>query len=158
MRRLLIATVAITMPLAATATSYERPYEMSELSSRAESVVVGEVQGTWTETTKDGWWTVATLVVDETWQGSHEPVVEVRYPGGTVGDLHLVVSGAPQLHPGDDVVVFTREDGKVLGMAQGVWKLDDTGVATRDLSRLAFKDGTKPVESMSYEELKRMVR
>jgi len=158
MRRLFLASVAITMPLAATGTSFERAYDMSELSTRAETVIMGEVQGTWTETTSDGWWTVATLVVDETFQGAHEPVVEVRYPGGSVGDLHLVVSGAPQLHPGDDVVVFTREDGKVLGMAQGVWKIQDDGRATRDLSRLAFKDGSTPVQSMSVEELKRMVR
>jgi hypothetical protein len=85
-------------------------------------------------------------------------VVEVRYPGGSVGDLHLVVSGAPTLHPGDDVVVFTREGGKVLGMAQGVWQIRDDGQATRDLSRLAFKDGSEPVESMSVAELKRLVR
>jgi len=158
MRPLLLASVAFTMPLAATATSSERAYDMTELRNRAETVIVGEVQGTWTETTRDGWWTVATLVVDETLQGSHEPVVEVRYPGGSVGDLHLVVSGAPKLHPGDDVVVFTRDDGKVLGMAQGVWKISDDGQATRDLSRLAFKDGSKPVESMPIEELKRLVR
>ncbi len=160
MRSLLlaIATAAITMPLAATATSFERAYGLNELSSRAETVVVGEVQGTWTETTSDGWWTVATLVVDETLQGSHEPVVEVRYPGGSVGDLHLVVSGAPALHPGDDVVVFTRPGGKVLGLAQGVWKIEEDGQATRDLSRLAFKDGAHPVESMPLQALKDMMR
>lgn len=158
MRRLILASVAISMPLAATATSFERAYGVAELSSRAETVIVGEVQGTWTETTKDGWWTVATLVVDETLQGVHAPVVEVRYPGGSVGDLHLVVSGAPELSPGDDVVVFTRDHGKVLGMAQGVWKIQTDGQATRDLSQLAFQDGSRPIESLSVEELKRMVR
>ncbi len=157
MRRLMIASIAVSLPLAATATTFERPYGMDELSARAERVVIGEVQGTWTETNADGWWTVATLVVDETLQGDHEPIAEVRYPGGVIGDLHLVVSGSPQLHPGDDVVVFTREQGRVLGLAQGVWKIED-GVATRDLSRLSFQDGVHPVERMPLDELRRLLR
>ncbi len=159
MIRSLLTLLAFTMPLVATGTTYSRAYDVAEMSDRAETVVIGEVQGTWTESAPDGWWTVAAVLVNETLQGDHQAVVEVRYPGGQVGDLHLVVSGAPALKRGDEVVVLTTgENGRVLGLSQGVWKIQEDQHATRDLSFLTFKEGGQPVERLPLAELKRLLR
>jgi hypothetical protein len=158
MHRFLIIALALAMANPTQAASFERPYSMTELSQRAETVFIGQVLGTWTEVNGDGWWTVARLAVEETLQGEHQSVIEVRYPGGTMGELHMVVPGSPSLTQGDQVVVFARENGVVLGLAQGVWQIQSPGVATRNLSQLSFHDGSRPVQSISLDELRRLVR
>jgi len=52
----------------------------------------------------------------------------VRVPGGTVGDFHAVMEGAPEFQVGDNVVVFLGlwDDGVTMveGYFQGLSKVD----------------------------------
>jgi len=64
------------------------------------------------------------LSVVETWKGTMTPAsrVKVVQPGGTVGDMTMVVSGMTRFAPGERALVFLRgrpESAAVVGMAQG---------------------------------------
>jgi hypothetical protein len=64
------------------------------------------------------------LSVVETWKGTTTPAsrVKIVQPGGTVGDMTMVVSGMTRFAPGERALVFLRgrpEAAAVVGMAQG---------------------------------------
>lgn len=65
--------------------------------------------------------------VDEALVGAvASPSVQVTLPGGTVGDLRQHVSGAPELAPGEEVVLFLArgtEGLRVVGLAQGAFRI-----------------------------------
>jgi hypothetical protein len=68
--------------------------------------------------------TTVELAVVETWKGAPAPAARlvVAQPGGTVGDVTMVVSGMPRFAPGERALVFLRgpaERASVVGLAQG---------------------------------------
>jgi len=68
--------------------------------------------------------TTIELDVVESWKGSAAPAarVQVVQPGGTVGDVTMVVHGMPRFLPGERALVFLRgpiDRGGVVGLAQG---------------------------------------
>lgn len=72
--------------------------------------------------------TYVTLDVKRTLMGEKRPTLEVRVPGGQVGDFHAVMEGAPEFHVGDEVVAFlgTWDDGALMveGYFQGLSRVD----------------------------------
>jgi hypothetical protein len=64
------------------------------------------------------------LAVVETWKGTPAPAarIVVAQPGGTVGDITMVVSGVPRFAAGERALVFLRGPAgraSVVGLAQG---------------------------------------
>jgi hypothetical protein len=64
------------------------------------------------------------LSVVESWKGSMSPAARIKVvqPGGTVGDMSMVVSGMTRFTPGERALVFLRgrpDSAAVVGMAQG---------------------------------------
>jgi hypothetical protein len=64
------------------------------------------------------------LMVVESWKGAASPGTRIRVvqPGGTVGDLSLVVFGMARFSQGERALVFLRgpaDRARVVGMAQG---------------------------------------
>lgn len=72
--------------------------------------------------------TYVTLEVKRALAGTKHAYETVRVPGGTVGDFHAVMEGAPEFQVGDNVVVFLGawDDGAqmVEGYYQGLSKVD----------------------------------
>ena len=115
---LLWATLmAICTPSMANALSEQ---EMTNLSAKAQTVVRGEVLAQRLEHDQTGIWTIATVRVTETMQGSSPIVTEVRVPGGKLNDMEVMVARAPRLLTGDDVLLFLKGD-RIVGLGQGAF-------------------------------------
>ncbi len=118
-----------------------RPLSIEALAARSDVVVIGRVSGVesrWTEWEGIGRLIVTrcTLTVEEVLGGEARPEerLAVEIPGGTVGDLTLVVSDAPALVPGERAVFFLRDAGdahRVYGLERGRIALDGDRVAAR---------------------------
>ncbi len=104
---------------------------VEETTDAAELVVRGTVEGVRTvrpDTAPGRIVTLATVRVSATLKGhAAASTLVVTVPGGQDGRFAQVVAGAPQLSPGDEVVLFlervTRPDGAlvVTGLAVGCW-------------------------------------
>jgi hypothetical protein len=100
--------------------------DTNELAKRADHVTVADVvsvQSAWDERHEKIRTTIDLLVV-ETWKGSAVPAshITVVQPGGTVGDIAMVVFGMSQFVPGERALFFLRGKpaaASVVGMAQG---------------------------------------
>jgi hypothetical protein len=72
-------------------------------------------------------YTRAQVQVTEWWKGSPSASLEVHVPGGVFSGQRQIVSGAPQLKPGYEYVLFlwTGPSGmtQVIGLSQGVFDL-----------------------------------
>lgn len=100
--------------------------DTSELSKRADHIAVADVlsvESAWDEGHHKIHTTIELSVV-ESWKGGALPAshLTIVQPGGTVGDIAMVVFGLSQFAPGERTLVFLR--GKtsatgVVGMAQG---------------------------------------
>jgi hypothetical protein len=100
--------------------------DMNELTKRADHIAVVDVlsvQSAWDDRHQKILTTIDLSVV-ESWKGGAAPAshITVVQPGGTVGDVAMVVFGLSQFTPGERTLVFLR--GKpgaagVVGMAQG---------------------------------------
>lgn len=116
------------------------PLDLKGLTDRAEAVVAGRVTTTsaaWTPG-HDAIYTDATLHVERVITGRitvGEDIV-VRREGGSVDGVGMMVYGAPELVPGQEVVVFLEHRGParyIVGMAQG--KIDIATVGGRQQLR-----------------------
>ena len=156
--RSILAIAALAAAAPAFATSYDQPMGIEELADDAARAVVGEVLGTRTENVRgSGWWTVATVLVESTLHGPSAAVVEVRWPGGAMGDRELIVAGAPRFRTGDEVLAFIRSDGAVVGMAQGAFSISGD-MAIRDLDGIHFQGDDEGVEVFSIEDIRAALR
>ncbi|MEO6952600.1 MAG: hypothetical protein ABI321_12365 [Polyangia bacterium] len=124
------------------------PLDLKGLTDRAEAVVSGHVTAT-----KSSWsaghdaiYTDATLHVERVITGAitvGQDVI-VRREGGSVDGVGMMVFGAPELVPGEEVVVFLEHRGAaryVVGMAQGkidVATIDGKKQIRRNLSSVHF--------------------
>jgi len=93
-----------------------------ELKDQADRVVMGEVLTTRTQRDEHNAYTVATVRVWETLQGSEDPIVEVRLPGAMLPEHDLTVYGQAKLLPGLEVLLFLQGD-QVVGMGAGAFVL-----------------------------------
>jgi len=119
------------------------------------------------------------LQVLETWKASGQrtgqPAIEVAVPGGVVDGIRQSVSGAPDLKPGQEYVLFlwTSRSGltQVIGLSQGLFKVSEesseggTGAALVQrpaASELMLNKSGLPVDdravSMQLQDLRSRVR
>jgi hypothetical protein len=126
----LLATCAFAAPAGA---SVVMALSFDELAADAHRVVLGDVtavESRWVE--RDGGKTIETAidlaVQTELSNASAGSTVRIVQPGGQVGDVGLAVSGMPEFHVGERVLVFLHVTGtdaegrtthSVVGMAQG---------------------------------------
>jgi hypothetical protein len=99
--------VALLMGGLSSATSV-RPLSLQQLSAGAEDIVyasVDKVESVWNAQKIE---TIVTLAPLETWKGTPSPRVQVRVPGGTVGNITMKCSEAPTFRQNDKVVCFLR--------------------------------------------------
>jgi hypothetical protein len=151
------ALAALALPLVAAATvvvgqSVEQMAKETPLIVRG---IVGEQQARWDEDRR-GISTWTQVAVKETLKGKAPEVLEVRQPGGEVGNIGAKVAGAARFKTGEEVLLFLEPPGDdptrlvVRGMAAGKVLLAEDALgrkkATRDLRGLAFwVPGAEPV-------------
>jgi hypothetical protein len=138
------------------------------LAREADAVVRGTVASATSGWTPDGRHirTLVSLRRVSTWRGTPPSELVVEVPGGTVGDVAQVVSGAPGFDPGEEVVIFLRAAGtgrwRVLGLALGKFRVE-AGSAVPQLAgvrieRASLRRGERRIEAMPVDELERRVR
>lgn len=107
--------------------------ELPDLVARAEHIVVAVAQQEQSRFRPDGRIvTDVTLTVTETLKGdfrSGQDIVVTRL-GGEVGEIGMLVEGAPRFRMGRSAVLFLRElsttgELQVVGMSQGVFHLEE---------------------------------
>jgi len=114
-------------------------YSIEDLTLLATNVVEATVNSetsAWEPWLNGGQVILSTLTVDVIvhLKGSGPPVMDVIFPGGTVGETHMTASCAPTLDVGETAVLFLREDpagGRwfILGLERGVFNVDREGLA-----------------------------
>jgi hypothetical protein len=116
-------------------------------------------------------YTRARVQVAERWKGGTEATIEVSVPGGRSGNVRQTFTGAPNLEPGAEYLLFlwTGKSGvtQVIGFSQGVFgiSLDSKGqpVAARAASAETMLDAAGrtivdgPVR-MTLSEMDKLIR
>jgi hypothetical protein len=100
--------------------------DTNALAQRADHIAVTDVvsvKSAWDQAHKKIITTIDLSVV-ESWKGGAQPAshITVMQPGGTVGDVAMVVFGLSHFTPGERTLVFLRGTAAaagVVGMAQG---------------------------------------
>jgi len=105
--------------------------EILRLTRLSDRVAVGEVIHVRIEVTPVGVYTVATLLLNEIFKGDRTPVIEVRLPGGKLGDRTFRSPGGLRLEEKQRVLVFLSGD-RLTGSAEGAFYLDADGRAVRN--------------------------
>jgi hypothetical protein len=111
--------------------------DLAELTARAERIVVAQVVSARSEWDASGRniHTRIEIRVEEAWKGSDAPDqrLVIVQPGGTVGDIEMLVHGMPSFAPGEKAVLFLAGQGtpRVVGMSQGKRPLRWDGTAKR---------------------------
>ena len=168
----LLAGLAFT--LSAHATTLEQ-LTLDDMAQKSTAIVRARVTGSHTGTQGSNIYTYFRLQVVETWkapgQTTGQQMTEVAVPGGTFNGIHQSVSGAPELKPGQEYVLFlwTSRSGltQVVGLSQGLFRLSEEGsgkaVAQRPAaSELMLNHSGLPVDdravSMPLRDLRTHVR
>lgn len=106
-----ILVLAALLPASAFA-SVVLPASVESLARQADLVVRGRAERAVCVASPDGkqLHTVTTVRVASALKGEAGQTVEVRTPGGTLGDLTQVVHGAPSFSQGEEVVLFLHRE------------------------------------------------
>jgi hypothetical protein len=96
---------------------------MLERADHVAVVDVGSVTSAWDDAHEHIVSTIDLMVV-ESWKGPMVPATHIKVvqPGGTVGDISMVVHGMTRFSPGERALVFLRGapgSASVVGMSQG---------------------------------------
>lgn len=93
----------------------KEPDRIKKLSKEADVIVTGKIakkNSSW-NASKTKIYTTATLQVDEYLKGRNNGnSVEIRYPGGEVGDIGEVYTHMPRFEANEEVLVFLKKDNK----------------------------------------------
>jgi len=114
-----------------------------ELTKASDIVIVGEVENTEAQWSKDGKtiFTSAYILINTVIKGmTSQARIIVEYEGGEIGDIGLKVSDQSPLLKGEKVILFLRsgkskKDGggayNIVGKGQGKYLIDADGIARK---------------------------
>ena len=109
---------------------------LEQLSQEADTIVLGTVTkrvSAWNNL-HTAIYTNVTVTVDEAIKGAPGSELIVQIPGGTVGDIGMRTSTAPEIHDRDQVILFLQTasvPASVAGQYQGAYTVSN-GTVTRD--------------------------
>jgi hypothetical protein len=108
--------IIISISLQFTVFAQEEAAKIKKLSRDADVIVTGKViqkNSSWNES-KSRIYTRATIEVEDFLKGSNSEVtVDVRYPGGEVGEVGEIYSHMPKFEDNEEVLVFLKRDEKI---------------------------------------------
>lgn len=120
---LFVSATAVLVPRA-WATTLEQ-LTLDDMARESTAIVRAKVTGSRAATRSGNVYTYFQLQVVESWKG--QGVAEVAVPGGAADGIRQTVSGAPQLKPGQEYVLFlwTSRSGltQLIGFSQGMFKV-----------------------------------
>ena len=148
-----LAGLLALAPMSASATTYAEVMDLDTLSARAATVVTGQVVAAESSAAPPGIITEVTIRVDETLRGTPAPEHTLTLPGGQLGGDSLYIPGAPQLIPGQRVVLFLDDAGKLVGFSQGAFVLDG-----QHALRPALRHHEDVAEALTLDEIRSAVR
>jgi hypothetical protein len=120
------------------AASLVQSLDLAELTAQADRIVVAQVVSASSEWDSSGRniHTRIEITVEEAWKGSvaADGRIVIVQPGGSVGDIEMLVHGMPSFAPGEKAVLFLAGPAgapRVLGMSQGKRPVRWDGAARR---------------------------
>jgi hypothetical protein len=151
------------------------PTDLKKLTARAQAIAHGRVTAVRSQwaSADQRIETIVTMEVANYLKGNLGAQFIFRVPGGKVGSLRSVTLGAPELHQGDEVVVFVDATGPaiphVVGFNQGVFRVSTEGVSGRRVVASPLVPvnvrGTRPVsrgeavrKAIALDEFEQQVR
>lgn len=115
-RRLALASfVALLVTLAPAARgAVILPVDVETLARRADTIVRGTALDSVSSLSDDGRLihTVTRVRVVFPIKGAPPAIIQIRTPGGTVGNITQTVSGMAEVRPGEEVILFLRKAGE----------------------------------------------
>lgn len=164
---LFLSVIAALVP-SVRATTLEQ-ITLDEMAQKSTAIVRAKVTGSRSGTRSGNIYTYFRLQVLENWKG--QAITKVAVPGGEADGIRQSVSGAPELKPGQEYVLFlwTSRSGltQIIGLSQGLYRLsgESSGeaVAQRPASsELMLNRSGLPVEdravNMPLQDLRTRVR
>jgi hypothetical protein len=122
-----VGGVAFAQDLSAPSRRFEGggPVDVPVLTSKANVIVRGIVSNSEIKWVGRTIYTEYTLQVQETLKGGARNTLTVAVPGGSMGNVELVIPGAPKLETGNEVVFFgerfdEQESFKPVGIFDGI--------------------------------------
>ena len=142
-RHIIIALLVTSAVLPLQCATLER-LSLDDLIAKSTAIVRGTVTDTWTAFKGRDIYTHYKIQVSERFKGPVQNPVEIMVMGGTVGDFHQTVSGAPTLAGGDEYVFFlwTSQSGItwITGLTQGLFALPKAKATDPVASRAANRE------------------
>jgi hypothetical protein len=100
-----------------TAFAQEESSKLKRLSKDSDVIITGKVtqkESHWNES-KTRIYTRTTVQVEEYLKGANaEYSIEIRYPGGEIGDIGELYSHMPRFEDEEEVLVFLKKDDKIM--------------------------------------------
>jgi hypothetical protein len=100
---------------------------LDDMIGKSTAIVRGTVTDTWTAFTGRDIYTHYKIQVSERFKGPAQKTVEITVMGGTVGEFHQTVAGAPVLNRGAEFVFFLWTSSRgitwITGLTQGLFAL-----------------------------------
>ncbi|QRN95239.1 matrixin family metalloprotease [Archangium violaceum] len=160
----LLGALALCMlsPVARASTSLA--LDVPALTRSSELVVHGRVLRTTSRQVQDTGRIVTDVEVSVTefLRGSAaRSSLHVVLPGGIVGDLRQDVSGAPELAPGEEVVLFLShgtEGPRVVGLAQGAFRVHRSENGREVLASAVLPEALRLVDPLSLQPVPTQAR
>ena len=155
-------------------TSLANALSVQDMVSQSDVIAIGNCVETRTIWVDRSLVTLATVSVSESLKGNEASTITVALPGGVDANRKIPVAmtypGAPQMTPGENVVLFLTASGEVAGsytvagFSQGKFSIitdeDGTQVVSRDLRQTSLKsnngvsrgqNSTIPLDSLKNE-------
>ena len=102
---------------------------LETLQTRSDVVAIGTVVSSQSAFLGGTIQTSTTLAVQQSFKGAGGATLTILTPGGTYGNVELIVRGTPSFTVGEEVLVFLYADAMGLhptGMFQGVWRFSSS--------------------------------
>jgi hypothetical protein len=137
-RSLTLAILLVALAAGSLAAHVSLPADFREIVAESTLIVRGRVNDVRAVAIPgSGIDTIATVLAEHVLKGQPMQFVSVRVPGGTVGNIRSVMTGAPELRRNDRAVFFLKRDSmagfRLTGLSMGVYRLQGdpgTGRAT----------------------------
>jgi hypothetical protein len=175
LRSVALGLLALLVPSSAMA-SLIQAMDLAGLTARADLIVVAQVASTNSEwdSSHRNIHTRIEIKIEEIWKGSlavGQRMVIVQ-PGGSVGNIEMLVHGMPGFAPGEKAVLFLAGQGapRVVGMSQGKRTLRWEGTSkswvadSAEFSAVVRRDSqgrlqpATPEPALGLDELRQRVR
>lgn len=110
---------AILLPLATASTTFPAA-DLDTIVAASDSAVYGRVESVRVERVRGTHWTTAKVT------GPSGPTVQIRFPGGCIGEVCMSVADGPRIERGEWVVAFLQ-DGQPTGLNAGLFHVRGVG-------------------------------